>query len=76
MATAMRYDGGELMVSGERVAFREHWVLNAGKKGTARVYVREEPCTEEQRKKNRERLDAAVLEMWKSVQMKRAAETA
>ena len=73
MVTVTKHEGGEALVRGESVRFREHWVFDAGDKGTARIYIREEPCTEEQRKKNRQRLDAAVQEMWKSVQMKRAA---
>lgn len=76
MVTATRYEGGTAMMGGELTQFREHWVFAGDKGGTARIYIREEPCTEEQRRKNRERLDAAVREMWKSVQMKRAAEAA
>lgn len=71
MVTVTKYEGGTAMMHGKPTEFREHWVFDAGKQGTATIYIREEPCTEEQRRKNRERLDAAVREMWKSVQMKR-----
>jgi hypothetical protein len=71
MVTVTKQDGGVAMMHGEPVEFRETWVFDAGKQGTARIYIREEPCSEEQRRKNRERLDAAVQEMWKSVKMKR-----
>ena len=76
MVTVTKMEGGTAVHQGEPVRFREHWVFDAGNKGTARIYIREEPCTEAQRKKNRDRLDDAVREMWKSVQMKRAAEAA
>lgn len=71
MVTVTKLEGGTAMMNGEMTEFRETWVFDAGQKGTARIYVREEPCSEEQRKKNRARLDAAVQAMWKSVQMKR-----
>lgn len=73
MVTVTRNEGGIAMYRGELTEFREHWVFEDDKKGTTRIYIREEPCTEEQRRKNRERLDAAVREMWKSVQMTRNA---
>lgn len=72
MVTITKHEGGAAMMGGELTQFREHWVFDAGKEGTARIYIREEPCSEAQRKKNRQRLDNAVAEMWKSVQVKRA----
>ena len=71
-----RYEGGTAMYRGELTEFRECWVFDDGKKGTARINIRVETCDEAQRKKNRERVDAALAGMWKSVQMKRAAEAA
>lgn len=71
-----RYEGGTAMYRGVQTEFREHWVFDAGKQGTARINIRVEECDEAQRKKNRERVDAALAEMWKSVQMKRKAEAA
>ena len=68
-----KHEGGQAMVRGKLETFREHWVFEDEKQGTARIYVRVEPCSEEQRKKNRERVDAAVREMWKSVQKGGAA---
>ena len=55
MVTVTKQDGGVAMMHGEPVEFRETWVFDAGKQGTARIYIREEPCSEEQRRKNRER---------------------
>ena len=74
MVSVRKIEGGEAMMQGELVQFREHWEFDAGARGTARIYIRVEPCTEEQRTENRKRLDAAVWEMWRSVQQKRAAE--
>lgn len=62
-----KIEGGTMMIRGQEVPCREQWVFDAGTKGTARIFIAvEPPCTEEQRKKNRQRVDDAVRFMWRS----------
>jgi hypothetical protein len=71
MATVTKVDGGRAMMHGQLTDFRETWIFENGKKGTARIYIRVEACSEEQRRKNRERVDAAVRELQKSAMLEK-----